>query len=143
MRLVAPCLSAAALSKVTGRVDRLGRPVVRIEIPGGESFLALIDTGFNGELMVAKVDAQMLGLTITTKVADVTVAGDLVQSVLEGIGSIRWLDVTRRVEIHISTAVPHRTMDDDPIAMIGTRLLSPHLLLIDFVQGTVEIETQT
>ena len=72
-----------------------------------------------------------------------TVAGDLVQSTLEGSGSIRWLDETRRVEVHVSTAVLDRRMDDDPIVMIGTRLLTPHLLLIDFAQGTVEIETQS
>ena len=133
-------MSGVALSEIT--VDRLGRPVVRVEIPGGESFLAHIDTGFNGEMMLAEFDARRLGFTIATKAANVTVAGDVVQRVMEGSGTIHWFGEARRVELYVSTATPSKRMDDGPVALIGTRLLIPHLLLVDFARGTVEIEAQ-
>lgn len=142
MKLGSPYSWVAALAKLTGSIDRLGRPVVRVEVSGGDGFLALVDTGFNGELIMAEPDARVLGFAVSTKIASATLAGGQVQRLFEGTGSIHWMGAVRRVELFVSPAVPARRMDDDPIAIIGTRLLTPHLLLIDFASRSVEIETQ-
>jgi hypothetical protein len=42
----------------------------------------------------------------------------------------------------VSPASTNRRMDDDPIALVGIKLLTSHLLFIDFDALTVEIESQ-
>jgi hypothetical protein len=46
------------------------------------------------------------------------------------------------VDVFISLETGPARGDDEPIALIGTALLRPHMLLIDFEAGTVEIEGQ-
>jgi hypothetical protein len=54
MKLAIESSSGEALSKLIGSVDPRGRPIVRIgQINGADDFLAIIDTGFNGQLMVS------------------------------------------------------------------------------------------
>jgi predicted aspartyl protease len=142
MKSVAPCSSEAVLSKIWGTIDRLLRPVVRLETSAGESFLALVDTGFNGELMLALPDAQALGFEVSIVKINALLAGDVAQKLREGSGNLNWLGKDRRIELMVSPASNNRRMDDDPIALIGTRLLTPHLLLIDFKTLTLEIEAQ-
>jgi predicted aspartyl protease len=142
MKSDAPCSSEAVLSKIWGTIDRLRRPVIRLETSAGESFLALVDTGFNGELMLAHPDAQALGFEVSKVKIKALLAGDVSQKLREGSGNLIWLGKDRRIELMVSPASSIRRMDDDPIALIGTKLLTPHLLLIDFEVSTVEIEAQ-
>ena len=128
------------LSKLTGRTDHLGRPVIRIEA-GDESILALVDTGFNGELMMSETDARMLGFTILERTIHVKLAAEQSEEVLQAIGSIDWMGKERRVSVLVTTDCSVLRRDDDPVAMIGTALLTPHLLKIDFASRLVEIET--
>ena len=41
------------MAKVIGSVDQRGRPVIRLE-GKTDSVLVIVDTGFNGELMVTR-----------------------------------------------------------------------------------------
>jgi predicted aspartyl protease len=115
---------------------------VRVERPGGEdSILATVDTGFNGDLFMSAVDARLtgfvgIGLKTKAKFADST------RLVEETSAVIVWMGRTREVELLISHADPLPSAADEPIALIGTRLMTPHLLLIDFQAATVEIEEQ-
>jgi predicted aspartyl protease len=131
------------LSKIWGTVDRLRRPVVRLETSAGDSFLALVDTGFNGELMLSQPDATALGFDVSKVDIKALLAGDVAQKLREGSGRLNWLGSERRVELMVAPASTHRRMDDDPIALIGTKLLTSHLLFIDFDTLTVEIEPLT
>ena len=130
------------MSKIWGTVDRLRRPVIRLETSAGETFLALVDTGFNGELMLPLSDATALGFEVSNVKIKAVLAGDVAQELHEGSGILNWLGGNRRVELMVSPATTSRKMDDDPIALIGTKLLMSHLLFIDFQTLTVEIETQ-
>jgi predicted aspartyl protease len=130
------------LSKIIGSVDHLCRPVVRVALSGGESFLALVDTGFNGELMIGEQDAIAFGFSVTLKFTKARLADDVVQDFREASGTLIWMGSKRRVEILVNRETDARRSDGDPIAIIGTRLLTPHLLLIDFEAATVEIEMQ-
>ena len=58
----------------------------------------------------------------------------------EARATIMWLDRERRVRVLVSD--DWRTVGDAPVGLLGTDLLAPHLLLVDFAEGAVEIETQ-
>lgn len=132
-----------ALPSVVGSVDERCRRVVRIELPGRDNdFLAVVDTGFNGELFMAAVDAGALGLPSTGVRSSAEVAGGERQHVEEAIAIIPWMGREHRIEVLLGLAPQQPKRADDPIALIGTRLLEPHLLMIDYAFGTVEIEAQ-
>ena len=58
------------MAKVTGSIDDRGRPVVRIEL-GSESLLCVIDTGFNGDLLLSESAAKSAGIVEGSRVARV------------------------------------------------------------------------
>ena len=130
------------MAKLVGSIDQLVRPLVRLQLlEVGEEFLALIDTGFNGELMMGVDAARETGVVFDEKLATVEYASGEVREVFEGRLEIHWLGRRHRVSVLVSDSIPPpRT--DAPVAMIGTRLLRPHLLFIDFGAETLEIETQ-
>ena len=49
------------MAKVIGSVDGRRRPVIRIE-GKGDSLLLVVDTGFNGDLMLTRAAARQLGV---------------------------------------------------------------------------------
>lgn len=132
----------AALAKLIGSVDHLGRPVVRVAIAGrDDEALGTVDTGFNLEVMMTAGDARVLGVTLLEDAEDVELGHG--ERVLVRLGRLRlnWLGSERDVTVLVGERTrPSR--EGDPVLLIGTRLLKPHLLLIDFEQGTVEIDAQ-
>ena len=132
----------AALPKLVGSVDHLGRPVVRVAVVGrDDDVLATIDTGFNGELMLAAGDAAAIGVKLLEDAEEVELGDRSAIAIKLGKLRLRWLDTERDVTVFVS---PRKdpTREGSPVMLIGTRLLAPHLLLIDFAANTVEIETQ-
>ena len=127
------------MAKVIGSVDQRRRPVVRVE-GRTDGIPAVVDTGFNGELMLTRPAAHALGVTGVLREADVELGDGSIAHVYEGVATIRWLGEDREVGVLVSDT--WLTMGDAPVGLVGTELLSPHLLLVDFAQGTVEIETQ-
>jgi predicted aspartyl protease len=130
------------LAKVTGSIDELGRPVVRIEVPGRDGFLAVIDTGFNRSLLMQALEAEAMGFEITEEVADVELGTTLKVQVHRAIGSIRWLDRIIKVEALVANEELSVHRPDIARALIGTALLADCLLLLDFRTRLVEIEDQ-
>jgi predicted aspartyl protease len=128
---------------LVGSIDDLLRPVVRIQQSGpDDEFLALLDTGFNGELFLSPGDATRFGFRLSGVVSLVRLAGGRTHRVQRGNGKIVWLGKTREIEALVSINADETIRADEPIALVGTRLLYPHILLIDFAAGTVEIEAQ-
>ncbi len=105
----------------------------------GDDLLLVVDTGFNGDLMVTRRAASVLGVDAQSDEADVELGDGTTARLLEGATTIDWLDEKRRVRVFIADA--WATVADGPDGLLGTNLLSPHLLLIDFAARTVEIET--
>ncbi len=104
-----------------------------------EDLLVMIDTGFNGDLMLSSPGARILGLELTGEATPIEL-GDGSNVVVHIIRTtIDWLEDRRAVEALVADA--WHPMADAPLGLVGTRLLSPHLLLVDFADRTVEIET--
>jgi len=127
------------MAKVIGSVDERGRPVVRIE-GRQESVLAIVDTGFNGDLMVTRDAATLLGADPLRRETEVELGDGRTVRVYETRATIMWLDRERRVRVLVSDE--WTTIGDEPVGLLGTDLLLPHMLRIDFARGTVEIEAQ-
>jgi predicted aspartyl protease len=132
----------AVFHRVIGHVDLRGRPLVRLEAQNGESFLGLVDTGFNGDLHMTALVARRLGFGSSGLIVDAEVAGGVLQKVEVGSATIPWLGRSRSVELLLAGEPSRPQAPDDPVALVGTRLLTPHVLLIDFLRSTVELEEQ-
>jgi predicted aspartyl protease len=130
------------LARVRGNVDDLGRPVVRIEVPGRDGFLAVVDTGFNRALLLQTAEAAAMGFVRTDNEEIVELGTALRAKTVIAIGSIRWLDRVIRVGALVSDEPVTLNRPNSARALIGTELLAGCLLLVDFAARVVEIETQ-
>lgn len=131
-----------ALAKVVGSVDDLGRPVVRIEVPDRDGFLAVVDTGFNRSLLLLVAEAQAMGFVISADAETVELGTAVKASVLRARGTIQWLGRSIHVEALVSDEPMTVSGRDTARALIGTELLANCLVLVDFVARGVEIEDQ-
>jgi predicted aspartyl protease len=127
------------MAKVIGSVDARGRPVVRIE-GKHESILVIVDTGFNRHLMTTRATATLLGADPIRRETEVQLGDGRTVRVYETRATIMWLDRERRVRVLVSDE--WTTIGDEPSGLLGTDLLLPHMLRIDFARRTVEIEAQ-
>jgi predicted aspartyl protease len=131
------------LARHIGSVDARGRPLLRLAIQGAEDeILVVVDTGFNGDLFISLSDAGKLGIRLSGIEEKVEVAGGVVQRVDNTTCELMWFGKPRLVDVIIGLEPAPPRREEDPIALIGTGLLKPHLLLIDYAAGTVEIERQ-
>jgi predicted aspartyl protease len=130
------------VAKLIDSIDQLGRPLLRLPLAGGrDDLLALVYTGFNGELMASLDMARLVRSTLDADMEPIELGTGTVERVYVGRIDIRWLERQTRVEVLVSSRWP-APKADAPVALIGTRLLRPHLLMIDFAADTLEIETQ-
>lgn len=127
------------VAKVVGSVDDRQRPVVRVSF-GDTELLLVVDTGFNGDVLLSATAAAEIGLAVGGDTTTVELGDGTVASIVETMHSVVWLGRSRRIRALISVA--WRPVGDSPVGLIGTNLLDPHLLFIDFDARTVEIETQ-
>jgi hypothetical protein len=130
------------LAKVAGRMDELGRPVVRIEVPGRDGCLAVVDTGFNRSLLLSATEAREMDFVLAKRSEKVELGTSLSVMVREATGIIRWLDRDVPVIAFVSEEPLSVHRPDTARVLLGTELLAGCLLLIDFASGMVEIETQ-
>ena len=125
-----------------GSVDRLGRPLVRVGLKDtNDDFLALVDTGFNGDLMMSDTTAGSLKVSLSNAIVCVELGNGQLENVRNGALDIVWLGAERRARVLVCPTWGSPA-SDAPIALLGTSLLRPHLLLVDFSADTLEIESQ-
>ena len=84
--------------------------------------------------------ARLLGVDPVAREAEIELGDGRTVQVNEARATITWLEQQRRVRVLVSD--DWVSVGDAPVGLLGTDLLAPHLLLIDFTAGTVEIETQ-
>lgn len=131
------------MGTIVGSIDNRNRPLVRVSlVDREESLLALVDTGFNGDLYVTESVARRIGFERTSIKSQVELAGAALAKIVRGRGTIQWLGQERRVQVFIAADPRRPPPEGDPEALLGTGLLAPHILLVDFTAMTVEIEEQ-
>ena len=131
------------MAQQVGHVDDRGRPLLRIELRGtDESFLALVDTGCNASLVLPESEAMRLGMVMTGLESWVEFADGRKQLLRACVATLIWLGAQRRVEALVTTpdgsvSMRPNARADEPIGLVGTGLLSPHLLTINFATADV------
>jgi len=120
---------AGAASR-NGWVDSLGNALISVELGAGRAIEFVIDTGFDGELLLPLDFAEILKLPLLGE-RDLLVVGGGTITAFTSIVKIDWLGVQRTMELILSEGTDQ---------LIGTRLLRGTLLRIDYINNLVEIQ---
>jgi len=84
--------------EIEGYFDE-GKPMIGIYLEGSEDPIdILVDTGFNGELMLTKEKIEELSLTFIGDDEYMTASGDVVPTTVY-MGIIKWFGHTRRIAV--------------------------------------------
>jgi clan AA aspartic protease len=112
-----------------GSVNSAREAIVEVRLDGGPVIECVIDTGFNGTLVLPRTLADQLNLNVLGRASFETVGGSLVAADLVEV-RINWL--SSRVDVE---AIVVNSED----ALIGTALLDGTNLAIDYVADIVTI----
>jgi predicted aspartyl protease len=97
-----------------------------------------LDTGFNRELPVHESNAFRFCYDLTDVNREAELAGGERRKFPVALARIYWFGKLRDVEILIATSERQRaSLPDGPIGLLGTGLLSSHILTIDFAARRV------
>jgi len=129
------------LSEILGHVDARDRPIVSLSVPDQEDGIpVVIDTGFNGELLIHSTDIDRIGCNLTDLTVTAEFAGRQRQLLNRARGRLVWFGRQRDVDVLVAmTNAPRSPTADEPIGLLGTALLSPHTLTVDFAARRVVI----
>ena len=128
------------MAQLIGSVDPRGRPLVRVQ-GKSERLLVPIDTGFNGDLILTSDAARLLGVEPGLGETEIELADGRIAHAFETSALIDWFGEQRRIRVLVSDA-RSVTRDDEPSGLLGTGLLAPHRLAIDFDTRTAVIESR-
>lgn len=122
-----------AMAREDGSVNAQLEAWLRVRSTGGETIDCLIDTGFDGALVLPRSEASRLNLTILGRVPIIGVGrvraiADIAELEVE------WLGETMAVEVIIS---------DGDDSLLGTQLLDGSRLLVDYINYTVTISDES
>lgn len=120
------------MAREDGSVTARREAWLRVRTPDGETLDCLIDTGFDGALVLPRSEASRLNLTV------------LGRAPIVGVGRIRsvadiaelevdWLGEARAVEVIIS---------DGDDSLLGTELLDGSRLVVDYINYTVTVSDE-
>ena len=100
----------------------------------------MIDTGFNGDLMMTEQTARLFNLKFGLNASQVELGDGTKSDVYHTQTQLTWLGENRFVRIFVSQNWIARP--DEPSALVGTGLLTPYVLEIDFGQSQLFIESR-
>lgn len=120
------------MARVSGRVNSFKEALIEVGLNNGATLNCVIDTGFDGGLMVPKVFAARNEIPTFGHLAFETVGGARMYAAV-GLAEIEWMGKMRPTEMIISEA-------ND--ALIGTELLARTTLTVDYVTRIVTISTE-
>jgi predicted aspartyl protease len=120
---------------IEGRLDDTGFPLVDLQVvPSARTLAMLIDTGFDGELMLYHDDLRAAGIeAVFDHDVQVRLADGTLTSFLGTTLTIEWFGQPRRISVDVVPAI--RPAHAYPV--IGCRLLRDSRLEIDFPRRTV------
>lgn len=117
------------MAQERGSVNSAREAIVEVRLDGGPTIECIIDTGFNGTLVLPRNLADHLQLSVIGRASFGTVGGDLMTADLAEVG-ITWLSTRLDVEA---------ILVDGEDALIGTALLDGTNLTIDYIADVVTI----
>lgn len=129
------------MPEILGHVDARDRPIVSLSVHGQEDgFLVLVDTGFNGQLLISDTEAHRLKCEMVGVEVPVELANRERRTVSLARSRVVWFGQSQDVQVWVATTRPTRAaMPDEPVGLLGTALLNPYQLLVDFASRRVVI----
>lgn len=121
------------------------KPSLNIHTTEGISATATVDTGFNGELLMDLGTAARLNVEMMGEDYPVVLAGGILGDCQMGILSIVWLGGVRDTRVlvmqpqAITQELARFPLPKSEI-LIGTRLMYPNRLIIDFAEESVVLD---
>lgn len=115
----------------SGRVTSYREALVRVRFRDGAALECVVDTGFDGGLMLPRAFASQIQIALIGQLTFEMVGGARMSAEV-GLTAIDWLGRWRQVEVIVSEG-------DD--ALIGTELLIATTLVIDYPSGSLAIST--
>lgn len=130
-------------SSLLGWVDDRRRPLINFRVWRERTVCALVDTGFNGYLLWENLPSDLPDFGETTLLyEEVDVAGG---RILVMLGTVRahWFDEQDRYsDVESLFAVSNRQVRvGDPVVLLGTAMLSGKVLVVDFTDSAVRIQS--
>lgn len=127
-----PLTGWGAMAREDGSVNARREPWLRVRTADGEMLDCLIDTGFDGALVLPHSEATRLNLTVLGRVPIIGVGkiraiADIAELEVE------WLGESRAVEVIISSG-------DD--SLLGTELLDGSRLIVNYINYTVTVNDE-
>ena len=117
------------MQQESGKVNALREAIVKIRFAGGGELECVLDTGFDGAVLLPVSAANTLGLPVVARLVFALVGGARMSADV-ALGEIHWLGERRTVEVILNN-------DDD--ALVGTELLDGTELIVDYVKSLVTI----
>src|SRR5436309_2447891 len=120
------------MAREDGSVNGQLEAWLRVRAASGETVECLVDTGFNGSLMLPRSEAVRLKLTVLGRVPIIGVGrarsiADIAELEVE------WLSQTRAVEVIIS---------DGDDALMGSLMLDGSRLVVDYIGYTMTVSDE-
>jgi predicted aspartyl protease len=120
------------MAREEGSVNARREAWLRVRTTGGETLDCLIDTGFDGALVLPRSEASRLNLTVLGRVPIIGVGR--IRSVADIAElEVEWLGETKAVEVIISGG-------ED--SLLRTELFDESRLMIDYVNYTVTVSDE-
>lgn len=115
----------------TGWVNPSLEAIIRLRFLDGAEHTFVIDTGFNGALIMPRSIALSMGLVIVGS-AEMGLVNEKIEMEY-ALSRIKWFGEERDAQVYIS--------EDE--SLLGTELLRGTLLAIDYVASTVLLESKS
>lgn len=123
-----------------GWIDDIDQPFVRLRLGRLEDpSPVVIDTGFNGQLLMSRILAIEAGFEISDSKQSVTLGDEQEQSLRRAHGTVDWFGIHRSVVAFVYEPSQSEKRRPSRPAKIGTQLLNDARLEIDFVARAVRI----
>lgn len=120
------------MAREEGSVNARREAWLRVKTSGGETLDCLVDTGFDGALLLPRSYVSRLNLTVLGRVPIIGIGR--IRSVAEIAElEVEWLGETKAVEVIVSGG-------DD--YLLGTGLLDGSRLVVDYVNYTVTVSDE-
>lgn len=113
----------------SGSVNAHREAVVEIRFVQGDTFECVIDTGFDGAIILPKSVAELLRLTVVARLVFALVGGARMTADV-ALAEIEWLGQNRTVEVILS---------EENDALLGTEMFESATLVIDYPNRSVLI----